>query len=146
MAVIKVPKTPKKAFDPSRPPSGLIQAQIQHLEAAAGIYSGTTARRAKARTEGEAADYIAQLTARIYERAGTEKGPEVPVPQPPPPIAGTPTPTSTTRLRSTAPRTSSSTAQPRAVPAAKRRTPSTAKRRQATGKQSARSRARRGRA
>jgi hypothetical protein len=165
MAVIKVPKTPKTAFDPNRPPSGLIQAQIQHLEAAAGIYPGTAARRAKLRTEGESAEYIAQLTARIYEQAGTERGPEVPVPQPAPPIAGTPTPTSSTRhvsgaappsARKTAKRTGrstsaskakrrpASTSTRRAVPAAKRRTPSTPKRRPATGKKSARSRGGRG--
>jgi hypothetical protein len=102
MSLIKVPKTPRKAFNPDRIASGLIQAQIQHLEAASGIYPKARASRMKPRTERESAAYIAQLTARIYERAGADRGPEVAVTQPPPPIAGTPTPTSTTRQGSTA--------------------------------------------
>jgi hypothetical protein len=99
MVDIKVPKTPKSAYNPSRRPSGLIQAQIQHLEAAAGIHDRSTQRRARARSEGEAAEYIARLTARIQERTGAPADPEIAVPQPPPPIAGSATPTSTTRHR-----------------------------------------------
>ncbi len=131
---LRVPKRPKNAFNPSRRASGLIQAQIQHLEAAAGIHS---ARRQKARSEAEAAEYIARLTARIYDQAGTDVGPEMAVPQPPSPIAGTPTPTSTTRLtsasraRKTKRPTRSSTA---------RRTRSPAKRKPATRKPSGRTR------
>ncbi len=49
----------------------MIKAQIEHLEAAAGIRQAKTARRKKERSEGEAAEYIAQLTARIYEHGGT---------------------------------------------------------------------------
>jgi hypothetical protein len=113
MAKIKVPTTPKSAFNPKRPPSGLIQAQIQHLEAAAGLYQVGTARRSKVRTEGAAADYIAQLTAQIYQRAGAQAGPELAVPQPAPPIAGTATPTSTTRRRTTEPQSSTKAAPKR---------------------------------
>lgn len=69
MTVIKVPKTPKSAFNKDRPASGLLQAQIEHLEAAVGINrpSRKAARtRPKRRTEGEAAAYIATLTRRLH--------------------------------------------------------------------------------
>ena len=108
MAVIKVPKTPRKAFNPDRIASGLIQAQIQHLAAAAGVSPASRARRAKLRTERESAAYIERLTRRIYEQAGADRGPEIAVAQPPSPIAGTPTTTSTTRQGS-----------PRSVPSAR---------------------------
>ena len=155
MAVIKVPKTPKAAFNPNRMASGLIQAQIQHLEAAAGIHPAKGARRAKPRSEGASADYIAELTARIYERAGAAAEPEIGVPHPPPPIAGTATPTSSTRQRRAASgatprkaragRSPASGATRRASAAAKRRKPA-AKRRVAAKTVSARGRGRRGRA
>jgi hypothetical protein len=67
MAVIKVPKTPRSAFNKNRPASGLLQAQIEQLEAAVGIYpaqAGAT-RRKKVRTEGQAAAYIHDLTGQI---------------------------------------------------------------------------------
>ena len=32
MAVIRVPRTPKKAFDPQRPAGTLLQSQLKHLE------------------------------------------------------------------------------------------------------------------
>ena len=116
---VVVPRTPKKAFNPNRRPSGLIQAQIQHLEAAAGIDPARVRRRTGVRTEGESADYIARLTTLITERKGTASGPQRPVKQPPVPIAGTPTPTSTTRhgagtATPTAPRRAPTTARKRA--------------------------------
>jgi hypothetical protein len=68
MVVIKVPKTPKSAFNPDRPASSLIQAQIEHLEAAAGVKRRAAAsarsRRAPIK-EGDAAAYIARLTTQI---------------------------------------------------------------------------------
>jgi hypothetical protein len=74
MVMIKVPKTPKSAFNPDRPASSLIQAQIEHLEAAAGVERRAVAsvssvapgraRRAPIR-EGEAAAYIARLTSQL---------------------------------------------------------------------------------
>ncbi len=74
MAVIKVPKTPKRAFNPDRPPSGLLRAQVEHLEAAAQRVQGALRHR-KVRTEGQAALYIQQLTAQLYPH-------DVPVPEP----------------------------------------------------------------
>jgi hypothetical protein len=78
MADIKVPKTPKKAFNPDRPPSGLITSQVEHLEAALGMFSEPGQRRTGPRTEGEAAEYIAQLTAQLHPQPGAA-APENPV-------------------------------------------------------------------
>ncbi len=66
MTVIKVPKTPKSAYNPKRPANNLLRAQIEHLEHAA---DGPTRalRRPVQRTEGEAARYIAELTARVLQ-------------------------------------------------------------------------------
>lgn len=70
MVDVIVPKTPKKAFNPDRPPSGLITSQVEHLEAALGMFREPGQRRAGPRTEGEAAEYIAQLTAQIHPLPG----------------------------------------------------------------------------
>ena len=70
--IIKVPKTPKSAFDKNRPASDLLKAQLEHLEAAVGDYrSRSPARRkgGKALTEGEAAVRIHELTRRLHPLA-----------------------------------------------------------------------------
>ena len=56
MAKIPVPPTPKEAFDRNRPPSTLLRSHIEHLEHA------VLARGRSIRTEGDAAEYIGQLT------------------------------------------------------------------------------------
>jgi hypothetical protein len=71
MAIIKVPKTPKKAFNAQRPPSELLKQQIQHLEWAVRPASQRKPGMIKVRgvrTEGEAADRIQQLTAQLREQ------------------------------------------------------------------------------
>jgi hypothetical protein len=70
MADVIVPKTPKKAFNPDRRPSSLITSQIEHLEAALGLFREPGQRRTGPRTEGEAAEYIAQLTAQLHPLPG----------------------------------------------------------------------------
>lgn len=70
MADVIVPKTPKKAFNPDRRPSSLITSQVEHLEAAVGIFREPGQRRTGPRTEGEAAEYIAQLTAQLHPLPG----------------------------------------------------------------------------
>ncbi len=140
-AEITVPKPPKAAFNPARVASGLIQGQIQHLEAAAGIFPKKYSSRPKPRTEAASAAYIEKLTAQIYARAGRVPEPEVAVPQPAPPIAGTPTVTSRTRTRTAAaraatapaakPKPSSRGTARRAAPSRKRR-PAAKKARRAT--------------
>jgi len=78
MTVIKLPKTPKSAFNPRRPASALLLSQIEHLEHAVGLEP----KRVK-RTEGDAARYIAKLTAELLKQAQTPAAPA------PSPLAGT---------------------------------------------------------
>lgn len=86
MAVIKVPKTPKSAFNKRRPASALLRAHVEHLEAAVGIYPSATGRQAKAATarkaamsEGEAAEYIGALTRQLAAQAAPGVPAEAPV-------------------------------------------------------------------
>ena len=65
MTVIKVRKTPASAFNPDRPASALLLAQIEHLEHAAGLPEKKQIRR----SEGNAARYIAELTAKLLGTA-----------------------------------------------------------------------------
>jgi len=69
MAVIKVPKPPKSAFDPNRPANTLLLNQIAHLHEAekklpsryrSEIYINAI------KTEGEAAEYIRKVTEAIH--------------------------------------------------------------------------------
>ncbi len=62
MTHIKVPKTPASAFNPDRPASSLLRAQILHLEHAVGVPESPPNKRW---TEGTAARYIAELTAEL---------------------------------------------------------------------------------
>ena len=70
MTVIRVPVPAKNSFNPDRPVSGLLKAQILHLQDAekrlpldlrSNIYINAI------KTEGEAADYIRQVTEAIHE-------------------------------------------------------------------------------
>jgi len=74
MTLIKVPKTPKQAFNPRRPAGALLLSQIEHLEHAVGLEP----KRIK-RTEGQAAKYIAELTARLLNQS---QQPTAPAPSP----------------------------------------------------------------
>jgi hypothetical protein len=71
MAVIKisVPKTPKSAFNKNRPASGLLIAQLEHLETAAGNYPSETKKRRKQLTEGQVAARIHELTRTLHPQA-----------------------------------------------------------------------------
>ncbi len=66
MAIVRVPKTPRSSFDPSRPPSKLLLDQIDHLRWAALPASQrkphAMTRYKKAKTEGQAAAHIEELT------------------------------------------------------------------------------------
>ena len=70
MTVIRVPVPAKNSFHPDRPVSGLLKAQILHLQDAekrlplalrSNIYINAI------KTEGEAAEYIRQVTEAIHE-------------------------------------------------------------------------------
>jgi len=70
MAKIVVPKTPASAYNPRRRPSDLIRRQIQHLEWALLPASQRKPKRlpgGKVKTEAQAAEDIALLTARVQE-------------------------------------------------------------------------------
>jgi hypothetical protein len=63
---IKVPKVPRSAYNPERPASELLKAQIAMLEQANLSFDPGTAVRARApQTEGQAARYIQQLHAAL---------------------------------------------------------------------------------
>lgn len=69
MTVIHVPRPPKSAMDPSRPVSGLLKAQIQHLldaERNLPVRYRTDIYTNAIQTEGEAAEYIRQVTEAIH--------------------------------------------------------------------------------
>ena len=67
MALIPVPKTPKKAYNPRRKPGTLLQNQLCHLEWAVRPAGKRKKFRPKpARTEAEAAARIAKLTAKLH--------------------------------------------------------------------------------
>jgi hypothetical protein len=71
MTLIHVPRpNPKDAMNPDRPVSGLLKAQIQHFHAAERklpLRHRTDIYINAIRTEGEAAEYIRQVTAAIHE-------------------------------------------------------------------------------
>jgi len=71
MAVTKisVPKTPKSAFNKNRPASGLLLAQLEHLETASGEYPPPRKRTKKPLTEGEVAARIHELTRALHPQA-----------------------------------------------------------------------------
>ena len=69
MAVIKVPKPAQGSFNKNRPVSALLRNQILHMHEVerkfppsrhSGVYIN------EIRTEGEAADYIQKVTARLH--------------------------------------------------------------------------------
>lgn len=100
MTVIKVPRTPKSAFNTQRPASSLLRAQIEHLEAAAGVNQPkrkAARRRPKKLTEGQAAAYIAELTQKLHPQP---PGPTAVVePAVPPPAVVTAVPAAPRRRR-----------------------------------------------
>ena len=72
MAVIKisVPKTPKSAFNKNRLASGLLLAQLEHLETASGgEYSAPKKKSKKPLTEGQVAARIHELTRALHPQA-----------------------------------------------------------------------------
>ncbi len=84
MAVISVPKTPKKAYDPRRPAGTLLQNQLRHLEWAvrpAGRRMPKTFNKIKpAKTEAEAAARIEKLTRELQRQAALPPGTIPPAP------------------------------------------------------------------
>jgi hypothetical protein len=77
MALITVPKPPKSAYNPDRPATSLLKAHVEHMREAESklpvkYRSGFYAKAV--RTEGEAAEYIRDVTEAIHEaHADAEK-------------------------------------------------------------------------
>jgi hypothetical protein len=69
MTMIHVPRPPKSAFDPSRPVSGLLKAQMEHLHQAASKLPARYRSEVYVnaiKTEGEAGRYIREVTEAIH--------------------------------------------------------------------------------
>ena len=80
MPPIKVPKTPKKAFNPNRRPSALLLGQVAHLEWAARpasqrkpVQMKKILKKGTPKTEAEAAERIAALTKTVLENAAADR-------------------------------------------------------------------------
>jgi hypothetical protein len=69
VAKISVPKTPKSAFNKNRPASGLLLAQLEHLETASGEYPPPKKKGKKPLTEGQVAARIHELTRALHPQA-----------------------------------------------------------------------------
>ena len=72
MTDIKVPKSPKSAFNPDRKASALLVSHIAHLEHALGLPE----RPAKRWKEGAAARYIGALTAQLTGQPAPQAAPK----------------------------------------------------------------------
>jgi hypothetical protein len=75
VAKVRVPRTPRKAFDRARRPSTLLLGQIEHLEwavlpAAQRKPDQLPARKVK--SEAQAAERVAQLTTMLQEQRAAE--------------------------------------------------------------------------
>src|SRR2546425_9482955 len=106
MAVIKVPKTPKKAFNTHRRPSALLLGQIAHLEWAvlpAAQRQDHQLPTQTVTTEGQAAERVAQLSMLVLAaNAPAAAGEVVVAPVTLPPLPPVPTkPPAQRRARST---------------------------------------------
>jgi hypothetical protein len=124
MAVIRVPKTPRKAFDPTRPAGTLLQSQLQHLEWAvrpAAERRGKAFRVKPAKTEAEAAARIAKLNAKLHLQATAPRDVMPPIAD-----AAAERPPSATSKRSSKPSKRSS--KPRPATKQKRNTPARSRR------------------
>jgi hypothetical protein len=78
--IIKVPKTPKSAFDKNREASDLLKAQLEHLQAAVGNYrprSPAKRKGGKGLTEGQVGILIHQLTRRLHPLAANDRSASV---------------------------------------------------------------------
>jgi hypothetical protein len=84
---IKIPATPRSAYQPNRKVSNLLKAHIANLEAVTQRkYGGAATRRPK--TEGQASAYIAELTKQLHVKTPVRPTAYVqPVAYTPPPAA-----------------------------------------------------------
>jgi hypothetical protein len=67
MASIKMPATPRSAYDPKRPANALLLAHVRELEKAVAE-AGRRVRRKKPKSEGQAAAYIRHLNRALHQQ------------------------------------------------------------------------------
>jgi len=125
MAVIRIPKTPKSAYNPDRPAGTLLQSQLKHLEWAvrpAGARSAKAFRVKPAYTEAEASARIAVLNEELNRQATSPRGVVPPAPEPPvsAPARRKPTRKTTSTSKSTSKSTARTAAKARAARSARR--------------------------
>jgi hypothetical protein len=85
MAVIRVPQTPKSAYNPKRPAGTLLQSQLKHLEWAVRPAAERTAKSFRVKpayTEAEASARIAALNQQLQDQAAAPRGVMPPNPVP----------------------------------------------------------------
>ena len=73
MVLIRVPNVPKSAINPNRPVNALLMAQVMHLREAERVLPAkyhTDIYINAIRTESEASEYIASVTAAIHKAHG----------------------------------------------------------------------------
>jgi hypothetical protein len=76
MSMIKVPKPPESAFNKNRPVSALLKNQILHLQEAESRFPArdqTNIYINNIKTEGQAAEYIRQVTAKLHPAGSQQK-------------------------------------------------------------------------
>jgi hypothetical protein len=67
MSVIKMPSTPRSAYDPGRSPNALLLTHVRELEKAV-IAAGRKVRRQTPKTEAQAAAYMQHLNRALYQQ------------------------------------------------------------------------------
>jgi hypothetical protein len=67
MAPIKMPATPRSAYDPKRPANALLLAHVRELEKAVSD-AGRRVRRKKPKTEEQVAAYIRHLNRALHQQ------------------------------------------------------------------------------
>lgn len=67
MADIKMPATPRSAYDPKRPANELLLAHVRELEKAV-VDAGRSVRRKKPKTEEQVAAYIRHLNRALHQQ------------------------------------------------------------------------------
>ena len=82
MEIIRLPKTPKSAFNPDRPASALLLDQLAHLEWAvrpASQRKPNQLPKIKAMTERQVSARIAELTRRLHPQGAPAPAEALPV-------------------------------------------------------------------
>jgi hypothetical protein len=77
--VVSVPKTPKESYNPDRPASSLLRAQVLHLYEAlkwhmAEVQAAVAINPRRLRTEGEVSDYAKKVSRILHPHVVKRSG------------------------------------------------------------------------